>query len=117
MAVKASSMNFFVAMKNFRDEAWNEANIGCQNYSFCDNLDKNGILPTKDQLLSMYNNKSSLNSLLSTTGGIKLTEDYYWSSTGYYSRRYRVNISNGNVDGSGLNDFDKNHVRCILTSW
>ncbi len=117
VGVKTGDMNFYVAMKDFRDEDWYDANSGCQNYSFCDKLNKNGILPTKDQLLAMYNNKSSLNSLLSTTRGIKLTEDYYWSSTGYYSRRYRVNMSNGNVDGSGFNDFDENHVRCILTSW
>ena len=110
VGVKASNMGFYVAMRDLGQMYWFEANNQCQNYSFCGNV--KGSLPTKDQLLTLYNNKSRVNSLLSTNGGTQLTNSYYWSSTsiGYYY--YLVNMSNGTV----LYDYS-GYVRPVLASW
>ena len=96
VAVKAPGMNFYVAMKDLGTMEWIRANSSCQNYSFCDNL--KGALPSKEQLLTMYKNKSLLKSLLLTNGGIALTNGWYWSSTGStgYSHLL-VDMSNGLV--------------------
>ena len=56
VAVKAPGMNFYIAMKDLGSLAWNSANSSCSSYTFCNNV--KGTLPTKDQLLTMYNNKS-----------------------------------------------------------
>ncbi len=107
-------MNFYVAMKDLGTMNWSSANSSCQNYSFCGNL--KGTLPTLDQLKTMYNNKSSLNSLLSTNGGTKLTEGWYWASTtGSDGGQYDVNMSNGDVDYTygGSNRY----VRPVLASY
>ncbi len=98
VGVKVSEMNFYVAMKDLGSMTWDNARNYCAAYSFCGNL--KGTLPSREQLLTMYNNKSSLNNLLSANGGIKLTEDYHWSSTCFsdYGDRYyyvSVNMSDG----------------------
>ena len=120
VGVKASGMNFYVAMKDLGAMTWSNANSSCQSYVFCGSI--KGTLPTKDQLLTIYNNKSTINSLLSTNGGTKMTESYYWSSTyntnayGFYY--YIVDMS----DGGGLYGYnhylDNNYnVRPVLASW
>ncbi len=115
VAVKAPGMNFYVAMKDLGTMNWSSANSSCQNYSFCGNL--KGILPSKDQLLTMYNNKSSLNSLLSTNGGTKLTEGWYWSSTNYGNGHHHgVHMSGGAVDRNGNANLSY-YVRPVLTSY
>ena len=115
VGVRATGMGFYVAMKDLGYMIWSNANSQCRNYSFCGNAQ--GTLPTRDQLLSIYQNKSRVNSLLSTNGGTKMTENWYWSSTdnghhGYYF----VNMSDGNVSlnysGSGYY-----YVRPVLASW
>ena len=121
VGVKASSMNFYVAMKDLGNMYWSNANSQCQNYSFCGNL--KGTLPSKDQLLTMYNNKSTINSLLSTNGGAQLTNDYYWSSTyrgdsgghgnSYY---YIVDMSNSDEDYKYYTNY-YSYVRPVLTSY
>ena len=114
VGVKASSTNFYVAMKDLGRMNWNSAMSQCPNYLFCGNL--KGTLPTKDQLLTLYKNKSRVNSLLSTNGGTQLIENWYWSSTYAGSGTYYiVNMSLGygnwvSVDSSG-------YVRPILTWW
>ena len=96
VGVKTSGMNFYVAMKDLGYMNWSSANSSCQNYSFCGNL--KGTLPSKDQLSTMYNNKSFLNSLLATNSGTKLTENWYWSSTNNSKYLYHiVTMSNGGV--------------------
>ena len=117
VGIRATGMNFYIAMQDLSMMMnWTSANSQCQNYSFCGNV--KGTLPTKDQLLSIYNNKSRINSLLSTNGKTQLTNGYYWSSTHDvdYGSYYRVNVSNGSVyldGGMGTG----NYVRPILTSW
>ena len=119
VGVKADGMNFYVAMKDLGATSWYGANSQSQNYTFCSNL--KGVLPTKDQLVTLYNNKSTINSLLSINGGTKMTESFYWSSTDYITYNgyyyYRVNMANGGVDGNFYDASDISYVRPILTSW
>ena len=107
-------MDFYVAMKDLGLMNWTSANSQCRNYSFCGNV--KGTLPTKEQLLTLYNNKSRVNSLLSTNGGTQLTNGYYWSST-YYDDYfyYFVLMSNGNSSWNSLNN--NLYVRPVLASW
>ena len=113
VGVKASSMNFYVAMGNLGSMDWYGANSSYQNYSFCGNL--KGTLPSSKQLVTIYDNKSTINSLLSTNGGTKMSENWYWSSTDYNSYYYIVDMSNGSVD---TNYYSGNfYVRPILASW
>ena len=111
VGVRATGMNFYVAMKNLGNMTWHIANSQCDSYVFCGNV--KGTLPTKAQLKTLYNNKSGVNTLLSTNGGTQLTEDWYWSSTYYSSRFSIVDMSNGNVD----NGIGNHYVRPVLTSW
>ena len=115
VGIRASGMNFYVAMRDLKQLKWCDANCQCQTYFFCSNV--RGTLPTEDQLLSIYNNKSTVNNLLSTNGGTQLTDiDYYWSSTeSFYSEHSIVNMSNGNVTYQ-YSDYYLN-VRPVLTSW
>ena len=111
VGVKASSMNFYVAMRDLKQMDWDSAFSQCRSYVFCGNV--KGTLPTKDQLLTLYNNKSWVNSLLSTNGGVQLADDYYWSY-GVNLSAYRVNMSNGSMnDYSSVSYIDYN-VRPVL---
>ena len=114
VGVKASGMNFYVAMKDLGTMSWTSANSQCQNYSFCGNV--KGTLPNREQLKSIYQNKSRVNSLLSTNGGTQLTNNYYWSSTNYASTRYYVvDMSDGDYTWYGM--YDDYYVRPVLASW
>ena len=114
VGVRATGMGFYVAMKDLGRMNWSSANSQCRNYSFCGNV--KGTLPTREQLLSIYQNKSRVNSLLSTNGGTQLTNTYYWSST-YLGTNYSyiVGMSGGNVDTS-YDDYVY-YVRPVLASW
>ena len=114
VAVKASGMDFYVAMKDLGTMTWSSGKSACQNYSFCGNL--KGRLPTKAQLYTMYDNKSSLNSLLSTNGGTNFSGGYHWSSTPGDTGYYFVKMSNGHVDYHYNGNYDA-YVRPVLTSW
>ncbi len=86
---------------------WSSAN------SYCSNLTAEGksdwYLPSKDQLLTMYNNKSSLQN---TAGFTPFVSVYYWSSTaGSSGYHWRVYFYNGN--SSTYNDTYVNYVRCV----
>ncbi len=115
VGVKTSVMSFYVAMQDLGYMDWDSANSQCQSYSFCGNI--KGTLPTLDQLSTIYNNKSRINSLLSTNSGIQLLNKFYWSSTnyaGYY--RNVVDMSNGTESYKPYVNSDA-YVRPILTSW
>ena len=118
VGVRATGMNFYVAMSDLGRMYWSDANSQCQNYSFCGNV--KGTLPTKDQLVTLYNNKSRVNTLLSTNGGTQLTNNYYWSPNyggnyGGYSSYYVVDMSDGNVRTYNYNSY--HYVRPILASY
>ena len=114
VGVRVTGMGFYVAMQDLGSMTWDNAHSQCLNYAFCKNA--NGTLPTKEQLLSIYNNKSQINNLLSVNGGTKLTEGIYWSSSDNgYGVCYNLLMSNGYNTWS-----DKNgnfYVRSVLTSW
>ena len=116
VGIKTSSMNFYVAMKDLGTMDWKSANSQCSSYTFCGNV--TGILPTKEQLKTLYNNKSQVNTLLSTNGGTQLTNDYYWSSIrGGSLEHYVVHMSDGNEAlGSNMSSYSY-YVRPVLTSW
>ena len=69
--------------------------------------------------VTMYNNKPSLNGLLSTNGGTRLTDGQYWSSTlpGRYGYHYFVHISDGNVDGYWRDNFSNGYVRPVMVNY
>ena len=116
VGVRATGMNFYIAIKDLGRMNWTNANSQCLNYAFCDNI--KGTLPTVDQLKSIYNNKLQINTLLSSNDGTKITEDWYWSSTdGNGNGEYDVvYMSNGDV----YYDYGNNtyrYVLPVLTSW
>ena len=113
VGVKAGSMSFYVAMKDLGTMNLTNAYSQCSSYVFCGSL--KGTLPTKYQLQDIYKNKSSINSLFSTNGGMKLTNDYYWSSSYYGTLNNIVDMSNGNESRSY--DNVSNYVRPVLASY
>ena len=112
VGVKASSMNFYIALKDVGQLNWDNANSLCQSYVFCNNI--KGTLPTQDQLATIYNNKSQITGLLLTNGGTELTNNYYWSSTrsGQY---FVIDMSDGR--GGWYSSYFNHYARPILTSW
>ena len=96
---RTPDMNFFVSVQNQEENtgdelmAWSMANLKSTN-AFCGK----GRLPTKDELIIIYNHKSTINSLSTAAGGQNLKNEYYWASDfqknnglNYY---YVVNMSN-----------------------
>ena len=116
VAVKAPNIKFYVAMKDLDHTSWKYANSYCQHYSFCDGL--TGTLPSKDQLLKMYKNKSTLNSLLLANSGRELIGSYWSSTNGSdFVGHYSVNMSDGTV-GSWNNDVSyRYNVRPVLVKY
>ncbi len=107
-------MDFFVGLKNLGVMNFGAANSTCQNYSSCSDL--KGTLPSSDQLRTMHENKSSLESLLTSNGGEKfLVDGYYWSSTDDgINANYLVNVTSGNMRHYYANN-TKGDVRAITT--
>ena len=115
VGVKASDMNFYIAVKDLGKMDGENANSSCQNYSFCNYV--RGSSPTKEQLTTIHKNKTQINYLLSTNGGIQLTENFYWASTkSDFGNYYAVNMSNGSSGIFYAYIYNYN-VRPILTSY
>ena len=114
VGVRATGMGFYVAMKDLGQMGWYKAINQCSSYVFCGSL--KGTLPTKDQLLTLHNNKSRVDSLLSTNGGTQLTDSAYWSSTFTgHNDFYTVYIDTGSAPNGGI--ANNHYVRPILASW
>ena len=118
VGVKTSGMDFYVAIQDLGEMTLSDARNNCALHRFCGNL--KGTLPTKDQLVIMYNNRFSLNNLLLKNGGTELTKGWYWSSNyyGIYLETYGyyiVHMSYGYIEISRY-DIDHN-VRPILSSY
>ena len=117
VGVKGNGMNFYVAMHDLGKMDWNSAYYKCLSYIFCNN--SKGSLPTANQLLSIYNNKSQINTLLSTNSGTNLHEYFYWSSTSIYGDKFStVRMVSGDLCYNCFeNDSKDVYVRPVLTSW
>ncbi len=113
VGVKASDMGFYVAMKDLGSIDWYSASYQCSDYVFCGSA--TGTLPSLEQLVSIYKNKSEINILLSTNGGTELPNTSHWSSSGVQGGYYDVDMSNGNRIWYST---DTNHnVRPVLDSY
>ena len=115
VGVKTSGMGFYVSMRDLGTMNWDNANSQCSSYVFCDNV--KGTLPTKAELLTLYDKKSTVNSLLSANGGTQLTNDSYWSSTLGNKYYYIVNMTDGYIDGNLSIIYNNYNTRPVLTSW
>ena len=104
VAVKASNMNFYIAMRDLENMLWNDANNANQKYTFCGNL--KGNLPTNDQLTTLYRNKSEINNLLSAYGGFPLADDKYWSRDTYQAEygdgHYYIIMNSGTLISTNI---------------
>lgn len=131
--VKTADMDFYVAM---HDSGKNIEHEDVRNtvYNFC--ADTPGVMPTKEQLLTIYKNHERINELLSQYGGNTFDDEYYWSDTWAYENcldyvydegwgytcvmamqgYYVVNLLNGNTS-----EYDEYYayfnVRKILTKF
>ncbi len=112
VGVRATGMDFYVALKDLSRMNWSASYDACLAYSFCG--DVRGVLPKKEQLTTLYNNKSQINSLLSANGGTKLSEGYYWSSTYYNDDIYYYIVSMADGDVGNYYQSNTSYVRPIL---
>ena len=80
-ALKCISMA--VALNDIGFMVWSSANFQSQHYS------AGGVtgwrLPTKEELVTIYDNLSSVRGGLTKTGGADFVSNWYWSSSNYYS--------------------------------
>ncbi len=124
VGVKTSNMNFYVAMEDVQYTDWTSANNQCSSYRFCENIA--GTMPSKDQLLTIYQNRTNssgtgINDLIATYNGTKLQENinaYYWASTfDNNDAPYFVCIMTGDISSGwpGRDRYYKNYARAILT--
>ncbi len=94
-----------------------EALNACSSHTFCGGT--KGVLPTKEQLVQIYNNIGTVQNRLFSSGGSQFSESFYWSSTfsrtfSYQDLYYVVVPTNGRVEDVFGEPQDKNHVRCVL---
>ena len=113
VGVKTPNMDFYVALKDFSSDYWKNAYNTIKYNMFCE--DTLAYMPTKDDLVKIYNNKNSLDDLFEKYGGKKLSSGYYWSETdsGDSSYRYVLNMSNGSVVSYHVNT-TPHFVRIVL---
>ena len=83
---------------------WSDAKQWCLNHG------DGWRLPTKDELLAIYQNKRDINYWLTRCKGIQLGDGWYWSSTNSDGCANSVNMGNGNVHG--FKDYT-NYVRAV----
>ncbi len=82
--------------------------------TWCSSLGSGWYLPSKDELSTIYNNKTALNSTLSLIGGTQFGRDYYWSSTeDPHSSPYAYRVYFGSGDLSSSNEYNSNNVRAV----
>ncbi len=82
--------------------------------SWCSSKGSGWYLPASGELRTIYNNKSTLNSTLSSVGGTQLGTGYYWSSTeSSYNSAYSINFSNGSYSGNKNNTYSVRAVRAL----
>ena len=110
-------MDFYVAIENAKNGSSETMTHDNARIQAAKGLCGDGNLPTEDELLTIFKNKSEINRLSTSLGGQSLINGYYWSSTaqGYTSGRYdylAVNIASGH--GHLWSDEDSNYyVRSV----
>ena len=115
VGVKTSEMYFYVAMRDLGEMNWYDADSQCSTYVFCGNL--RGVFPNREQIQSIYNHKSQLNTLLSANNGSRILDDTYWSSEiDVYHYCYAFSMFTGSGNKYGGYDIDA-FVRPVLDSW
>ena len=80
VAVKTDKMNFYIALKDAGKDYFYDLSQAISEYRFCNTI-QGGRLPTINQLQTIYQNKTELNTLLSENNGIQIYNDKYWSAT------------------------------------
>ena len=82
-------------------------------FRWCADYGTDWYLPARNELKTIYNNKSTINSILSAYGYTSLDASYYWSSTEQFnSWAYTLKISDG---GSyGYEKSNQYTVRAVL---
>jgi len=87
---------------------------------YCYNLTTGGqakgswFLPNLKELKAIYDNKTTLNTAFTSTGGTALAENTYWTSTEYNANNAWILVmSNGHMSGNGKNMY--NFIRCALS--
>lgn len=113
--IQVGNANLVVGLKNAANNSWNTAVSECANQVFCGEM--KGHLPTKEELLAVYNNINTIQNLLPANGGSKLASDFYWtsSSAGHDSRGdiyYAIAPHSGSQDTRNTPSTLK--VRCML---
>jgi hypothetical protein len=87
---------------------WSEAKTWCSNYG------SGWYLPSLEELKTIYNNKSSINSTLSANDFTTLDSGNYWSSSeSYYDNACILIFSNGEW-ANHLNKKNSYYVRAVL---
>ncbi len=83
-------------------------------FKWCSDYGTDWYLPAFNELYTIYNNKSTINSILSTNGYTAFGTEDYWSSTEYNSNNAcGVNFSFGISDGYATKGY-KISVRAVL---
>ncbi len=102
-----------VALKDIGSINWSSANSQSSSYSVSDV--SGWHLPTKDELLAVYRNKSAVSSGLTAAGGSQFIYNWYWSSSvnpGSSNGYWLVNLVSGGVDTSNYEN--NRYVRPVL---
>ena len=112
VGIKVPGQNFAIAMNDASKRMnWDDANSYCSSYRFC-GTGTEGRLPTKNELLKIYNNITYLQDQLQKNGGSQFVSNWYWASpsnSGLYSF---VNPVRGSTNDEGLNYIT--YVRPVL---
>lgn len=101
-----------VALETLIDGEWEPANRICNNYQFCSGY--YGRLPTKDELMTIHNNISAIQSALVSAGGSKYEGMWHWTSTpGGSDGHWDINPVNGVADTMSTTP-NNNYARPVM---
>jgi len=91
----------------------NYAAVYCYNQTTGGLAKGDWFLPSLKELNTIYTNKSTINSAITSAGGTTISSSYNWSSTEYSSNlAWRLSMSDGNVN---FNDKTTNrYARCAV---
>lgn len=77
-------------------------------------LDENEWIPSVAELYLIYLNKRSINAAIYYSGGSRIKDDWYWSSTEYSATRtWILHLYDGTLAGWGVKVHDSRYVRAV----